>query len=251
MVWRRSVYAQSDMSHLYFLMKRFFVTLIYLLVILGIVGILITIWKYYSSDFISSGPVNPTIIGTFGDFIGGFFGTIFTIATMLLVWLTYSDQKHEIQKRNYDSVFFSLLGMLNEHIHHMDLNIAATSHRPAHQVHGRDCFKHFCTTCQFHLSSGNTIEQAIQTTYTNNESDLGPYLKYLKNIIRQIRDFENNTFYIDTLNSTITGYELALINYFMFSNLLSDDDKTTICRFKTLLDLDLAKINNQNIYICR
>ena len=35
--------------------------------------------------------------GTFGDYIGGFVGTIFTIIAALFVWLTYESQKEQLR----------------------------------------------------------------------------------------------------------------------------------------------------------
>jgi len=64
--------------------------------IVSAVLIVVTIMIYFSSGFINlSLKVDPTVIGTFGDFIGGFIGTLLTLVTVLLVWLTYSAQKKE------------------------------------------------------------------------------------------------------------------------------------------------------------
>jgi hypothetical protein len=50
-----------------------------------------------NGHFIFGGDVDKSILGIVGDFIGGIIGTIFTIVATILVWLTYSSQKKELE----------------------------------------------------------------------------------------------------------------------------------------------------------
>lgn len=61
-------------------------------------GVIITIAIYYYNGYINySGKVDTAVIGTFGDFIGGFFGTLFSLVTVFFVWLAYQSQKEELK----------------------------------------------------------------------------------------------------------------------------------------------------------
>lgn len=68
---------------------------------LGIAVILFTIGGYFINGYINLDKyINPTLIGTFGDFIGGFVGTLFSLVTVFLVWLAYQSQKDELNALN-------------------------------------------------------------------------------------------------------------------------------------------------------
>jgi len=72
-----------------------------IIIILGFAIILFTILAYAKNGYINPDKfINATIIGTFGDFIGGFVGTIFSLATVLLVYLAYQSQKDELNALN-------------------------------------------------------------------------------------------------------------------------------------------------------
>ena len=235
-------------------------SLFYVLLVLGTVSLVYLGIKLLGMGNLNFGNISFEIIGVIGDFIGGFIGTIFTIATIILVWMTYQSQKQElsntqdlIRNQNFDTSFFSLLEMLKSVIENMDLRIMKTVPTDkdgqqtksafSHEVHGRDCFINLSRTC-IHKSASMTIPEAIERTYLDNESDLGPYLKMIKNIAKRIDQREDNVFYIETFNSSFSGYELVLINYFMHSNLLSNEDKLRLCRFETLHDLDVKKLGH-------
>ena len=64
----------------------------------GLVGIGFFIVVYLTEFEIDvNKSLDSTIMGTFGDFIGGFFGTIFSLVTVFLVWLAYQSQKKELK----------------------------------------------------------------------------------------------------------------------------------------------------------
>lgn len=64
----------------------------------GFAGILMTIIAYATNGYINTnGHLDSSIMGTFGDFIGGFFGTLFSLVTVFLLWLAYQSQKEELK----------------------------------------------------------------------------------------------------------------------------------------------------------
>lgn len=75
-------------------------SLIYILIALAIVGILvisITIIIYYKySHIVWFNDIDKDLFGVFGEFIGGVVGTLFSIVTTILVYLTYKSQQSDI-----------------------------------------------------------------------------------------------------------------------------------------------------------
>lgn len=64
----------------------------------GLVGIGFFIVVYLTEFEIDiNKSLDSTVMGTFGDFIGGFFGTIFSLVTVFLIWLAYQSQKKELK----------------------------------------------------------------------------------------------------------------------------------------------------------
>lgn len=94
--------------------------------LIGILIIITIIIIYFVKGYINGGEIDPSLFGTFGDFIGGVIGTIFTLAATLLILLTYHSQKAELQATNriaalqsqtqkrqmFESTFFNMLNSL-------------------------------------------------------------------------------------------------------------------------------------------
>jgi hypothetical protein len=65
--------------------------------IIGTAIVLGTILVFLRHNHITFfGDIDEKTFGIFGDFIGGFVGTIFNIAVTYLVWITYKSQKQEL-----------------------------------------------------------------------------------------------------------------------------------------------------------
>ncbi|MBK8511686.1 MAG: hypothetical protein IPL56_05440 [Saprospiraceae bacterium] len=234
----------------------------YVLLAGGVLGIAILIYKIYRLGNLNFDKLSYDVIGVVGDFVGGFIGTLFTIATIILVWLTYQSQKQELQlnqelikEQNYESSFFKLIDLLKSIVENMDLRIMKRKYQTKdkdhftleldHVVYGRDCFQNLTNTCISHAKK-MSLAEAASLTYTNNESDLGPYFGILRTIIKKINENKNNKFYIETFNAILSGYELSLINYMMHSDKLSETEKELICKFQTLERLDISKLGSMD-----
>src|ERR1700749_3903127 len=65
--------------------------------VIGTIIVLGTILVFFRHNHITFfGDIDEKTFGIFGDFIGGFVGTIFNIAVTYLVWITYKSQKQEL-----------------------------------------------------------------------------------------------------------------------------------------------------------
>jgi hypothetical protein len=89
--------------------------------ILSLVGIVITFVVYAKQGLIyPTWKTNTNHFGILGDFIGGIFGTLLSISTVILVWLTYNSQKKEFQvisatakRQNFETTLFNLFNNLD------------------------------------------------------------------------------------------------------------------------------------------
>jgi len=110
---------------------------------IGVIGILIFIGIYACKGHLSLGELDFKKISSFGDFVGGFIGTIFTIAATLLIWLTYQSQKLEFRKANklskqqtkllniqkFEGTFFELLKMHYQNLESISIIITIPDQR--------------------------------------------------------------------------------------------------------------------------
>ena len=69
----------------------------------------------YVINFHNSGISNDTSHwGTFGDYIGGVLGTVFSFTSVLLIYLTFKKQQETSVLQQFESTFFSLLAVQRE-----------------------------------------------------------------------------------------------------------------------------------------
>jgi hypothetical protein len=66
--------------------------------------------------------LSPEKASTFGDFISGLTGPIFTLAGFLIIYATIIDQKDVNQIQNFESVFFKLLEFHRENCRQLVIN---------------------------------------------------------------------------------------------------------------------------------
>lgn len=92
--------------------------------IFGIIALLfiaITTLVLYLKGHISNRDIDFTKFGTYGDFIGGVLGTIFSVFAVLLIYKTYVTQKEELElsralfsNQNFENTFFNMLKVHQE-----------------------------------------------------------------------------------------------------------------------------------------
>ncbi len=90
------------MGHL----KRNWVAII---VVAGVIACLISI-GFYIYIFGSNGfSKNNAHWGTFGDYVGGFLGTILALISVLLIYITYRNQVISTRIQQFETTFFNLI----------------------------------------------------------------------------------------------------------------------------------------------
>lgn len=91
------------------------------LLIIGIAIIIFTTYVYYYNGHIQFTDIEPDLISSYGTFIGGLIGTVFSLVAILLVWVTYTTQKKQIEltselqrKQRFEDTFFNMLSVQQE-----------------------------------------------------------------------------------------------------------------------------------------
>jgi len=241
--------------------------------VVGVFLLILFIYKLWKQEDVSiSGKIDLQKMSFLGDFVGGFVSIFFTIATVSLVWLTYQEQqeelaetKQQIQIQQFDATFFSLLNTLNQSVESMDLRIMKKDDNGEliedNVKTGRDCFLNLVKTIHtrirhatHHHSENISIEKATEKTVLVNSSDLQPYLGMLSVIVKHIYKYENaidTDFYTSTLKANLSGYEIVILNYVMFTNVFNSDTKALVCKYDLLSNIDVDKLDNKsNVYVC-
>lgn len=70
-------------------------------------------WQLWDSFSIQK-PIDHTIWGQFGDFVGGTLGVIFSLVSVILVVLTFKSQQRNAAEQRFNDMFFATLKMFHE-----------------------------------------------------------------------------------------------------------------------------------------
>lgn len=103
------------------LLKKWF----YIVVTLLFIGVFAYIfkWQHFCYWFDDRYVINNELLGTYGDFIGGVLGTIFTLISILILIRTFNQQravteknKEQIENQRFNDLFFELLRLYQSEI---------------------------------------------------------------------------------------------------------------------------------------
>jgi hypothetical protein len=60
--------------------------------------------------------INPTGAGQFGDFVGGYVGTLFSLLSVVLLFITLRSQRRAAAEENFETKYFELVKMHRENV---------------------------------------------------------------------------------------------------------------------------------------
>lgn len=88
-----------------------------------IISCVIFIWNHTIQVFDSKYSADTNILGTYGDFVGGVLGTIFTLISVLLVIRTFKEQQNvsnqnneQLEVQRFNDLFFELLRLYQSEV---------------------------------------------------------------------------------------------------------------------------------------
>lgn len=103
------------------LAKNFFLFLSFILGVIGIISFFVIIFNT-SYHFNETSVVNPSLASQFGDFFGGFVGTIFSILSIFLLIYTILRQNIESSKANLETNFFRMIDYHNQNVNQLKIS---------------------------------------------------------------------------------------------------------------------------------
>lgn len=185
----------------------------------------------YAGAVIATGVgINPAGIhwdfensGQFSDSFGPFSAAMSSIAA-LVAFLTYSAQRKELalaredskrehiesSKRDFETIFFQLIGLHREICNNIDVGNGENPHQ------GTDAFLYLVGGWFINNSSENNYEQQeekFKRFYSQYKNDLGHYLRFDYHVINFIdkSNVDDKMFYIRIFRATLSNSEMLLI----------------------------------------
>jgi hypothetical protein len=196
-------------------------------------------------------------LGEFGEFFGGFVGTIFTLISLLLVIRTFEyqrkeskDQRNDAAIQRFDDMFFELLRVYQEQV--KELCIKGEDGK---EYCGKEFFakgiekmkQEFDKNCpKSNNSYKNSAKKAYMTFYENNKSKLGAYFRTLFRIFdlidNSILDTKQRKEYAKIIRAQLSENELFFIRYNAMTIYSSDENKEYINKYNLLKHLPIFEL---------
>lgn len=143
---------------------NFCIQLAWFFIIIGSIVIITFMLKAPFNDW--SGECNATLFGQYGDFIGGFVGSLFSLAGFFMLYLTLKSQQYAIKKQDwetrmesFETTFFNLLksqqNITNDIKAHF-IGLSGTDEIKTVTIQGRDFFR-------FAIIERNRINNCLKT----------------------------------------------------------------------------------------
>lgn len=232
-------------------------------VMFGIIGVVSTVVVFIIKGDINFNNIDPQKLSAFGEFVGGFIGVFFTLATTFLVWITYKSQKQELEKtvnisekqhnllsiQKFETTFFNMLQNLQTIVNNMV--------DPHGKMTGRNYLHELFEDFHFKIINDNDFKYAKMTVNDENKDslksiviklydnlfnvhsyNLGHYFRTVHNILKLIlNELENDDLikkYSSIFQAQLSNDELG----FIFYNSLSDYslNKENEPQFRNMLD---------------
>lgn len=164
------------------MMKRLLQLLAWFLLVLGFIISVLIVIRAYSKGIRISGiePIDFSITGQFGDFIGGVVGTIISAAGFIFLYLTFKEQRESFAKERFESKFFELIKLHRDNV--SELKYTEGSDATKSLTEGRKVFRiifHEFLECLKEVRNFSSVDVAEYYVQPN-------YLKELKAIIEEI-----------------------------------------------------------------
>ncbi|SUE34153.1 putative phage abortive infection protein [Rikenella microfusus] len=166
----------------------------WILIVIGILVIVIFMSRPPFND--GSGNCDASLFGQYGDFIGGFVGSIFSLAGFVMLYLTLKSQQLAIKKQDYEARMESfettVFNLLNSQQHITNdiqanfVKLIGTSDIKVITIQGREFFR-------FAVTERNRINKCLKSKiYDGYYSDKDD--EYIENLIAEIYDRSSPSF---------------------------------------------------------
>jgi hypothetical protein len=162
--------------------------------------------------------------GTFGDYIAGIVGTIFSFASLVLIFLTFKRQQETSVLQQFETTFFNLLNTQRE------MMKSVSGHFPNHQgdnveFSGQAFFRKFADwlfskyvfvpNMGTKEEVGNVLCDYYDECFDEPGPTLGPYYRHLYHFLKYTHtaDIKGKQKYLDIFQSQMSDAELYSLFY--------------------------------------
>ena len=199
---------------------NFYIIITFIFFIFAISCFTWNIWDTFSLKL----PIDATIWGQFGDFIGGTLGVIFSLVSVMLVVWTFKTQNRTAETQRFNDLFFELLRLYQEQEKELQFNWINEDKTASYVSNNKDFFdklsKKFWEEFVPSTSFSKNRKEATKT-YVNVTIDYKSKLSLCYRTIFQILNLIENSQlnqkerveYLKILRAQLTESELLFIRY--------------------------------------
>lgn len=166
-------------------------------------------------------PVDSEILDHFGSFFSGSIGTIWSLVSVLLLYITLHEQRKTQNYERIEAAFFQLLNYYNQNIQSLNLSKHVNGVFQE-KINGRDVYvkyyKSFRKQAERLPNANESDVLALYRTFFDDWPDnLGHTFRIMLQMIEYIDtqdiSFNAKNQYINILKVQLNSYELALLYY--------------------------------------
>ena len=89
-------------------------------IFIAVIGLILMNLAFISGEF-RGDELNHELAGQFGDFVGGYIGTLFLLISVLLLFITLKNQRLSGQEQNFETKYFELIKMHRDNVAELQL----------------------------------------------------------------------------------------------------------------------------------
>lgn len=247
-------------------MKRFILILIVILAVVGLVSFLTIVFSkvYFNTTFV----IDPELASKFGDFFGGYVGTLLSALSVLLIVYSLITQNEENRKSEVRNHFFKMIDYHNENV--KTLNISHIEADKNYKSEGRRAFVIYKIQIKRLLETLQEINEKLKLNLSNAEKIDIAYIIFYYGLDRKWGDFikdklsrhKQHSQIIDEFLKKIEGNPSVKIGRTNQTNLsayfrnmynaikLVDTDKyLNSIEKKDLINIYRAQLSNPELYV--
>lgn len=162
----------------------------------GLLGFILFLFIVFNKAYFSTSfQIDSDLASKFGDFLGGFIGTLFAIASTLLILVTLIKQHIDNKKSQTGSNFFKMLDYHTENVKQLSIShITPTKEKKEGKIEGRRAFVIFKLQLNELLGVVNKIKNDLNLELTDEETIDIVYVSFYYGIDKDWKKFTENKF---------------------------------------------------------
>ena len=211
---------------------NFYIIITFIFFIIAISCFTWNIWDTFSLKL----PIDATIWGQFGDFVGGTLGAVFSLISVMLVVWTFNAQNKTAETQRFNDLFFELLHLYHSQVHEMsskfvDVQLGKNDNgdmvkriKSIVECNDKDFFEVEKGKIQQNYTSQKNYDKNIQTAsqlyqsfYADNIDKMSAYFRTLYRIYDLLDnsklDEQHIKEYLKIVRAQLTESELFFIRY--------------------------------------